>query len=101
MSLRIENWGQAEVDAVKKSKDTNFISRMVKTLAKLETKYLGPRHIRKGRHFTKKHNSSPMTSKERAPSINHVLAAPKPLQINHSPKRSAVMLLEVKAIKGD
>ena len=39
MSLTIEDRRQAEVDIVEKVKDQTLISRMVKTLAKLKTKY--------------------------------------------------------------
>jgi len=61
----------------KKSKDRNFISRMVRTLTKLETKYQVPKHKRKRRLFTRKQRSSPVVPRELA-SIYYVLAAPEP-----------------------
>ena len=78
MSLKIENRRKAEVNTVKNSKDTTFISRMVNTLANLETKYLGPRLKKKRRQFTKKQNTSPMAPKRRASSVYHGLSAPEP-----------------------
>jgi len=59
-----------------KRKDKTFISRMVKTLTRLETKYLTPEHKRKKRLFTRK-KTSPIIPKE-FDSIYHVLAAPEP-----------------------
>ena len=41
-------------------KDKTFISRMVKTLTKLEGKYLTPEHKRKKRIFTRKQKTSPI-----------------------------------------
>ena len=64
-------------DPVIKSKDKTFIKRMVKTLTKLEAKYLIPEHKRKKRLFTRKQRSSPIVPRELA-SIYHVLAAPEP-----------------------
>ena len=64
-------------DPVMKSKDKTFIKRMVKTLAKLEAKYLIPEHKRKKKLFTRKQRSSPIVPRELA-SIYHVLAAPEP-----------------------
>jgi len=61
----------------KKSKDRNFILRMVRTLTKLETKYQVPKHKRKKRLFTRKQRSSPVVPRELA-SIYYVLAAPEP-----------------------
>ena len=79
MSLTVQDMRQAKVDNnVKKSKNKTFISRMVKTLDKLETKYLAPRHKRKRRQFTNKQNTSPMTPKTQASSIYYVLSAPEP-----------------------
>ena len=60
-----------------KIKDNNFISRMVKTLNKLETKYLTPEHKRKKRLFIRKEKTSPIVPKE-FDTIYHVLAAPEP-----------------------
>ena len=99
---------------------------MVKTLAKLETKYLAPRHKRKRQQFMNKQNTSPMTPKMQASSIYYVLAAPEPKKLsfteafhhvkwngtnlkpalpypNHTPKMSTMMLLEVEegATRGD
>ena len=63
---------------MQKRKDKAFISRMVKTLTKLETKQLTPRHNRKRRLFTSKQKSSPLIPKELA-SNYHVLLAPEPV----------------------
>jgi len=67
--------GHAEIKM--KSKDKIFISRMVKTLTKLETKYKTPEHKRKKRLFSRKQRTNPIIPKELA-SIYHVLAAPEP-----------------------
>ena len=64
-------------DSVMKSKDKNFILKMMKTLTKLETKYLTPEHKRKKRLFTRKQRSSSIVPKELG-SIYHALAAPEP-----------------------
>ena len=77
MSLTFEDRRLAEVKTVEKSKDITFISRMVKTLAKLETKYLTPEHKRKKRLFTRKQKTSSIVPKE-FDSFYHVLAAPEP-----------------------
>ena len=77
MSLTFEDKRKVKVKTVEKSKDTTFISRMIKTLAKLETKYLTPQHKRKKRLFTRKQKTCSIVPKEFA-SIYHVLAAPEP-----------------------
>jgi len=59
-----------------KSKDKTFISRMVKTITRLQTKYLTPEHKRKKRLFTRR-KTSPIVPKE-FESIYHVLTAPVP-----------------------
>ena len=83
MSLTVQDMRQAKVDNnVKKSKNKTFIFRMVKTLDKLETKYLAPRHKRKRRQFTNKQNTSPMTPKTQASSIYYVLLAPEPEKLS-------------------
>ena len=64
-------------DPVMKSKDKNFISRMMKTLTKLEMKYLTPEHKRKKRLFTRKEKASPIVPKE-LDSIYRNLGAPEP-----------------------
>ena len=60
-----------------KCKDETFISRMVKTLTKLEGKYLTPEHKRKKRIFKRKRKTSPIVPREFA-AIYNVLAAPEP-----------------------
>ena len=60
-----------------KRKDKAFINRMVKTLAKLETKYQVPEHKRKKRLFARKQKRSSIIPRELA-SIYHGLAAPEP-----------------------
>ena len=77
MSLTIEDRKQIETDTVVKCKDKTFISRMVKTLTKLEGKYLTPEHKRKKRIFTRKQKTSPIVPREFA-AIYNVLAAPEP-----------------------
>jgi len=64
-------------DSVMKSKDRNFVSRMVRTLTKLETKYQVPEHKRKKRLFIRKPRSSPIVPREFA-TIYNVLTAPEP-----------------------
>ena len=49
MSLTTKDRRQAKTDTVKKNKDQSFITRIVKTLTKLETKYQIPEHKRKKR----------------------------------------------------
>ena len=68
---------QAKVDNVEKSKDKTFISRMVRTLAKLESKYLTTKHKKKRLLFTRNQKTGLIIPKERA-SICNVLAAPEP-----------------------
>lgn len=58
-------------------KDQAFITRIVKSLTKLEEKYRTPEHKRKRRLFTRKPRSSPIVPREFA-TIYHVLAAPEP-----------------------
>ena len=53
MSLTVQDMRQAKVDNVEKSKDKTFISRMVRTLAQLESKYLTTRHKKKRSLFTR------------------------------------------------
>ena len=66
-----------QADSVVKSKEKNFILKMLKTLTKLEKKYLTPEHKRKKRLFTRKEKTSPIVPKE-FDSIYHVLSAPEP-----------------------
>ena len=79
MSLRTKDRRQTKTDTatVKKSKDQTFITRMVKTLSKLETKYQTPEHKRKKRLFVRKQKTSPIVPKEFA-TIYNVLAAREP-----------------------
>ena len=77
MSLTIDERTMAEVNTMKRRKDKNFISRIVKTLNKLETKYLTPRHDSKRQLYARKHKYSPIIPEELAPSYN-VLTAPEP-----------------------
>ena len=77
MSLAFEDRRQAEVKTVEKSKDRTFISRMIKTLAKLETKYQVPEHKRKKRLFVRKQKTSPIIPREFA-TIYNALAVPEP-----------------------
>merc|ERR1719431_2164052 len=77
MSLTIEDRKQVEADTVVKSKHKTFISRMVKTLNKLETKYLTPEHKRKKRLFTRTQKTSSIVPREFS-AIYNVLAAPEP-----------------------
>ena len=60
-----------------KFKDRNFISRMTRTLTKLETKYQVPEHKRKKRLFVRKQKTSPIIPREFA-TIYNALAAPEP-----------------------
>ena len=78
MSLKIENRRQAEVDTVKKSKGTTFISRMVNTLANLETKYLGPRLKKKGDTLRKSRIPAPWLPKSAPPPSEFKPALPYP-----------------------
>ena len=64
-------------DSVKERKDKTFISRMMKTLNKLESKYSIPEHRRKARIFMRKKKESSIVPKEFS-TIFHVLAAPEP-----------------------
>ena len=64
-------------DTVVRRKDKTFINRMVKTLAKLEIKYLTPEHKRKKRLFTGKEKTSPIVP-NKFDNIYHDLAAPEP-----------------------
>jgi len=64
-------------DSVMKSKDKNFILKMMKTLTKLEKKYLTPEHKRKKRLFTRKEKANPIVPKE-LDSIYRNLGAPEP-----------------------
>ena len=57
--------------------DKTFISRMMKTLNKLESKYSIPEHRRKARIFTRKKKESSIVPKEFS-TIFYVLAAPEP-----------------------
>ena len=66
-----------QTNTVVRRKDETFISRMVKTLAKLEAKYRVPEHKRKKRLFTRKSKPSSIVPEELA-SICHGLAAPGP-----------------------
>ena len=68
---------EKQADTVVRRKDKTFINRMVKTLTKLETKYLTPEHKRKKRLFKRKEKTSPIVPKE-FDTIYHVLAAPEP-----------------------
>ena len=79
MSLLIDDRTKATVKAMKKRRDKTFISRMVTTLTKLETKYLTPRHNSRGSKkqlYTKNHKNSPIVPDELASNYD-VLAAPK------------------------
>ena len=73
MSLIIDDRTKATVKAMKKRRDKTFISRMVKTLTKLETKYLTPRHNSKKQLSTKKHKNRPINRKELASTYNPAL----------------------------
>ena len=77
MSLSVQDMRQVKVDNVDKSKDKTFISRMVRTLAKLERTYLTTRHKKKRLFFTRNQKTGPIILKERA-SICNVLTAPEP-----------------------
>jgi len=66
-----------QTNGLGKSKDKAFITRMVKSLSKLETKYQTPEHKRKKRLFVRKQKTSPIVPKE-FDSIYFVLAAPEP-----------------------
>ena len=65
---------------MKKMKDKTFISRMVKTLTKLETKYLTPRPKRKRQPFIRKLKNGPKIPIEIA-SNYYVLTAPEPKKL--------------------
>ena len=69
--------GSRKTDTTEKRKDKAFITRMVKSLTKLEEKYRTPEHKRKRRLFLRKQRTSPIVPKELA-TIYHVLAAPEP-----------------------
>ena len=77
MSLTTEDRRQVEANTVVKFKDRNFISRMVRTLTKLETKYQIPEHKRKKRLFSRKSKPGSIVPKELA-TIYNALAAPEP-----------------------
>ena len=77
MSLTVQDMRQAKVDNVEKSKDITYISRTVRTLAKLESKYLTTRHKKKRLLLTRNQQTGPRIPKELA-SIYNVLAAPEP-----------------------
>ena len=77
MSLTVEDMRQAKVDNVEKSKDITYISRTVRTQAKLESKYLTTRHKKKRLLLTRNQKTGPRIPKELA-SIYNVLAAPEP-----------------------
>ena len=64
-------------DSVMKNKDRYFISRMIRTLTKLEFKYQVPEHKRKKRLFSRKQRTNPIVPKELA-SIYPALATPEP-----------------------
>jgi len=66
-----------QADSIMQSKEKNLISKMLKTLTKLETKYLTPEHKRKKRLFTRKQKTSPIVPREFA-AIYSDLAAPEP-----------------------
>ena len=68
---------QADSVMKRKDKDKTFISKMMKTLNKLEAKYMTPEHKRKTRLFTRKQRNSSLVPKEFA-SIYYTLAAPEP-----------------------
>ena len=83
MSLTFKDMKDSEFATVGKSKDNTFISRMVKTLAKLEGKYLNFEHKRQKSIFTRKLKNGVMNSKELTYNLTSaynysVLAAPKP-----------------------
>ena len=77
MSLKTEDRRQAKVNTTVEKKDKTFISRMIKTVAKLEIKYATPEHKRKKRLFTRKRKTCSIVPKEFA-SIYNDLAAPEP-----------------------
>ena len=77
MSLTTEDRRQVKANTAVKSKDKTFISRMVKTLTKLEGKYLTPEHKRKKRIFTRRKKTCTIVPGEFA-TIYNVLAAPEP-----------------------
>ena len=66
-----------QADTVVRRKDKTFISRMVKTLTKLEGKYLTPEYKRKKRIFTRRKKTCTIVPREFATNYN-VLAAPEP-----------------------
>ena len=66
MSLTTDTSRKAKTDTVKKNKDQGFITRMVKTLTKLETKYQVPEHKRKKRLFARKQKRSSIIPRELA-----------------------------------
>ena len=67
---------EKQADIKGKSKDKTFIKKMVKTLTKLEAKYLTPEHKRKKRLFIRKPKPCPIVPKELS-SIYNALAAPE------------------------
>ena len=77
MSLTTEDKRQVEANTEVKSKDKTFISRMIKTITKLEGKYLTPEHKRKKRIFTRRKKTCAIVPREFA-TIYNVLAAPEP-----------------------
>ena len=70
-----EDSSQFEVD----KKDEAFVRRMLKTLTKLESKYLTPVHKRKKRLFTRKKRKIDIVPKEFSSIYEH-LASPGPLE---------------------
>ena len=76
MSLTIDDRTITEVNTMQKRKDKTFISKMVKTLTKLEIQYLTPRHNSKKQLFT----DSPIVPDELA-SNYHVFIAPEPNEL--------------------
>ena len=80
MSLTIDDRTITKVNTRQKRKDKTFISKMVKTLIKLETKYLSPRHSKKRQLFARKQKYRPIIPEELASKYN-VLTAPEPGQL--------------------
>merc|ERR1712179_203262 len=84
-----------QTNTVVKRKDKAFINRMVKTLAKLETKYRVPEHKRKKRLFTRKQKTSPIVPREFS-AIYNDLAAPEPESVSVPDPRPQVRWNEVR-----
>ena len=66
-----------KVEIIKKGKDQTYITKMVKTLAKLEKKYQTPEHKRKPRLFKRKKMRCSIVPKELSSIYEH-LATPGP-----------------------